>query len=132
MGASTRRIAIPHLSFLALALFALVMPARVLGQEQASQVGDDRLALFAKTYLEVGKARDQIHAELAKVRNKTTEAQEALRVQMREKIAEILQQNGMTEEEFKNITHIVSFDQERREKFEELMTAAANAAPGTT
>ena len=131
MGACMRRIALQSLAFLSLALLGLVAPSHASAQQAAPQVSDESLQTYAKTFIAVGRIRDEIQAELAKVANKTTEAQEALRETLRERIAETLTQNGLTTEEYDRITHLVSFDQDVRTKFDEMVTAAA-ASSGET
>ena len=124
MGASMRRITLQSLPVLALSFLALMAPAGASAQQQP-QVTDEKLQTYAKTFIEVGRIRDEIQAELAKVANKTAAAQEALRVTLRERIGDAIEANGLTSDEYERITHLVSFDQDTRAKFDEMVVTAA-------
>ena len=127
MGASTRRTALQCFPFLVTGLLALVAPSSALGQETPT-VSDERLVTYAETFVEIGRLRDAMQAELARVANKTNQAQERLREELRLQIKEAIEEKGLTVEEYEQITHLISFDQERREKFDELVADAASAS----
>ena len=131
MHCSVRR----HASRLALAGCALVvtgMPARA--QEPA--VSQAQLGAYAGAYVAIGKLRDRFQAELAEAQNKKPEAQQQLRAQLRQEVANVLQQHSLTQEQFDRITWIISTDAAARRSFDRLIgvppPAADSAAADST
>jgi hypothetical protein len=81
---------------------------------------DDILA-FAKASVAVGKERDSTQLRLAMPRNQKVEAQDALRDTLRMKIGEILHHAGLTDEEFRHKTYVVSTDGASRRIFDSVV-----------
>jgi hypothetical protein len=100
-------------------------PARPAGAE----LTDERLALYVKAFLGERKVQDEFDPLLASVRNKQDEAQKLLREQRKERVLAVLTENGLTEQEYAWMTYVVSTNQERREAFEKMLTAAKTATP---
>lgn len=115
---------------LAAALLAMVLPAGAAAQERDAPVTDEALARFARAYVEIGKVRDRIHAELAQTRNKTAEDQERLRRSLREEVAKVVVAHEMTQEEYGRITWLVSVDAGRREVLDSLLAQLTSSGGG--
>ena len=114
---------------LALASFtALSAPAAASAQaaahDHAAQVTmtKDELTAFARVYIAVAKARDSADVQFAAVRNKTEEAQKRVQEQLQTLIASILQQAGMSTEEYRRKTFVVSSVDSLRNAFEETIS----------
>lgn len=117
----------------------LVLPRTLHGQEvaaaapaRAAAVDDGRLGAYAKAFAEVSRIRDEMQARLADPQNKTAEAQVELRESLRTRIAEAIVAAGLTEEEYRRITYVVSVDGERRTAFERMLSEAPTSGPGAS
>jgi hypothetical protein len=122
-----------QLQLLAVVLpLALAVPATVEAQQPPAagraaaggELTDERLTVYVRAFLGERKVQDEFDPQLAAVRNKQDEAQKLLREQRKQAVAKVLADNGMTEQEFAWITYVVSTNQERREAFEKMLTAA--------
>lgn len=100
-------------------------------QAAAPEVNDERLAVYVRAFLAERRVQDEFDPLLAAVRNKQDEIQHELREQRKQAMAKVFTDHGMTEEEFKWITFVVSSNQERREAFERMLEAARNGEPQT-
>jgi hypothetical protein len=121
-----RRGSLPGLTLLAV---ILLMPVALTAQEQHAHVTQDQLTVFAKAYTAISQRRDQAQAEFAAPKNKKTEAQDQLHEKLRLDIAKIIQDHGLTEDQYKRITYAVSTDLELRKSFDLLMGIAPPAPP---
>ncbi len=88
---------------------------------------DAQLTAFAKAFVEVGRVRDSFEAQLAMLKNKTLDHQAELRVQMREKVAEAIQRNGLTAEVYRRVEYSITVDDLRRAAFDQALTALDGA-----
>ena len=100
------------------------VPSSLAAQEQdVPQISEARMRVFATVYVAMGEARDDFHAVLGR----THEAQERdrLRAQLRERIETILAEHEMAQEEFEQITLVVSIDEDQRQTFERILAELA-------
>lgn len=123
-----------QLSFpgVALVVLALALPGVAQAQEPAQapaqkpapaasqplvvpEISEQKMAVYASAYTEIANVRDQYHAEFARTANKTHEIQAELRKKLKEEVAKIIQEKGLTEEEYDRITWVVSVDPKQRE-----------------
>lgn len=84
-------------------------------------IDEARLSAYAKAFTAIGVARDQAHAEMALPKNKTIEEQTALREALHTRIEKVLRDNGLTKEQYRHLTYVLSTDAERRKAFEEIV-----------
>ena len=110
---------------LGVALATLVVTAPCLAQSSpaaqspaASRMARDEVVSFAKLSLSVAQVRDSIQKQLAQPRNKTLQAQQQLRDQMAASIAEVLHHAGVSDEEYRHKTYVVSTDSASRAIFD--------------
>ena len=92
-----------------------------------SSVARDDIVAFAKLSLSVAQVRDSIQKQLAEPRNKTPQAQQQLREQLASGVEEILHHAGMSEEEFRHKTYVVSTDSASRAVFDETIAKMTGA-----
>ena len=92
----------------------------------APAVSDERLAVFVRAFMAERRVQDEFDPLLAAVRNKHDEMQVQLREERKAAMVKVYADHGMTEEEFKLITFVVSSDQVSRVAFEALLEAAKN------
>jgi hypothetical protein len=120
-------------SYLALALMAaLALPVASTAQEQHSHITPEQLATFAKAFSAIAQRRDQAQAELAEPKNKKPEAQDQLHEKLRLDVAKLITDHGLTEEQYRRITYVVSTDAEVRKSFDQLLGIAPPAPPPAT
>ena len=103
----------------------LAAPVSLLIAQAPTQAGSamsrDDIAAFARIHVAVGRARDSVQLQLAEPRNNTTGAQQQLRDQLRSKIDDILRHNGVTGQEFRRKTYVVSTDAAARRTFDSVV-----------
>lgn len=87
----------------------------------------DDIALLAKVQVAIDVAHDSMNLQFAMVGNKKPEAQEALKQKLREQVAEILHHNGMTEDQYKRETFIISTDTVVRRTFDGMVVQLTGA-----
>ena len=116
---------------LALALSSIVIAQPSLAQKtpapQPPSAARDDIVAFAKVSISVAQVRDSIQKQLAQPRNKTPQAQQQLREQLTSGVAEVLHQAGMSEEEFRHKTYLVSTDSASRAIFDETVARMTGA-----
>ena len=103
-------------------LFSLLvgLPCSLAAQEQEiPQIGEDRMTVFVTVHVAIGEARDDFHGELG--RTHEAQEQDRLRAQLRERIEGILEEHEMNQEEFEQITLVISIDEEQRLTFERIL-----------
>lgn len=88
-------------------------------QEEAPAASDDRLALFVQVHIDVVEAREEFNQAIAVTHDDP--GKEELRSEMDERLAEIYESHGMSQEEYQLFTLEISLDQARREEFERLL-----------
>ena len=92
-----------------------------------SSAARDDIVAFAKLSISVAQVRDSIQKELAEPRNKTPQAQQQLREQLASGVEEVLHHAGMSEEEFRHKTYVVSTDSASRSVFDETIAKMTGA-----
>ncbi len=109
-----------HLSLVASILVAAVFAAPSLSAQGGPTLtmSKDEITAFAKVQVAISAAHDSADAQLAAARNKKDNVQTQLQEKLRTQIADILHHNGMTEDEYKRKTFIVSTDQQIRKTFD--------------
>ena len=109
-----------HLSLVASILVAAVFAAPSLSAQAGPSLtmSKDEITAFAKVQVAISAAHDSADAQLAAARNKKDNVQAQLQEKLRTQIADILHHNGMTEDEYKRKTFIVSTDQQIRKTFD--------------
>ncbi len=109
-----------HLSLVASILVAAVFAAPSLSAQAGPSLtmSKDEITAFAKVQVAISAAHDSADAQLAAARNKKDNVQTQLQEKLRTQIADILHHNGMTEDEYKRKTFIVSTDQQIRKTFD--------------
>ncbi len=121
-----RRTTVRHLAFFAL----IAVPARGMqGQAQQAQpqptpamaMPRDDIVAFAKVQIAVAQLRDSAQARLALPRNNKPESQQQLRDELAARIGEVLHHSGMSDEEFRRKTFIVSTDAPSRKMFDSVV-----------
>lgn len=97
------------------------------GGQTASQttaplaLSHDELTAFAKVFVAISKAHDSVDALLAMPRNKTPQAQQQLQDALRGQISEIIQRGGMTADEYRRKTYVLSTDGDTRKMFDKMV-----------
>jgi hypothetical protein len=116
-----RRIILP-------AVLILATPIILAAQQQASSapakapaMNPDDIVAFAKVHVQIAREQDTTQARLALPRNVKVEAQQALRDSLQMKKEEILHHAGMTEQEFRRKTYLVSTDGPSRRIFDSVV-----------
>ncbi len=105
---------------LATTFLLTVGPSSLHGQEEAATgVSDERLVLFVQAHIEVVDAREEFNQAIAVTHDDPGKAE--LRDEMDQRLTEIYESHGMTQEEYELITLEISRDQARREEFERLL-----------
>lgn len=130
------------LVFVGVGLVAIPPPSALYGQDAGQDtlqgagqkaatppIGQQKLTAYARAYLQIGAARGEIQAQFAETGNKTDEAQARLREQLRQRISGILEQHGLTPEEYQRITLLVSVDQAQREAFDQVLATLNEGGP---
>ena len=122
----------PQSKFLAVALTSLIVAVPCVAQKAPapaamSAVARDDIVAFAKLSLSVAQVRDSIQKELAEPRNKTPQAQQQLREQLASGVEQVLHHAGMSEEEFRHKTYVVSTDSASRAVFDETIAKMTGA-----
>jgi len=117
-------------------LAMVVLPASTLAQH-AHGVPLEQLEAYAQAWEAIGKLRDQYQAEAAEPRNKKEEAIVQLQEKLRADVAAVLLENGLTQQQYDQITFAVSTDTATRQALDKILgieppeplPAAAAAAP---
>jgi len=109
-----------HLSLVASILVAAVFAAPSLSAQGGPSLtmSKDEITAFAKVQVAISAVHDSADAQLAASRNKKDNVQTQLQEKLRTQIADILHHSGMTEDEYKRKTFIVSTDQAVRKTFD--------------
>ena len=123
-----------HVAGLAAATLALAAATPCLAQSapaaQASaapRMAHDDVVAFAKLSLSVAQLRDSVQKQLAQPRNKTPQAQQQLRDQLAAGIEEVLHHAGVSDEEYRHKTYLVSTDSASRAVFDETISKLTGA-----
>ena len=116
MTAHPHRIAARSVLFVLAALLTTA-PGTVRGQDAPQPPTEERLEQFARAHIAINEARDEFHGEIARVHDE--EGRRRAREAVDERIAEILAENEMTQEEYDDFILRISLDGELRAAFEE-------------
>jgi hypothetical protein len=89
-------------------------------QQQAAtpRLPSEDVVAFARVSLAVAQVRDSIQKLLAMPRNKTPQAQQQLREQLAAGVEDVLKKAGVSDEEYKRKTYLVSTDSASRAVFD--------------
>ncbi|MDE0473634.1 MAG: hypothetical protein OXI50_03675 [Gammaproteobacteria bacterium] len=122
------RLTVPG-GLLALASLFILGPSTLHAQQEeeapAPAESDERFLLFVQVHIEVVEAREEFNQAIAVVHDDP--GKEELRSEMDQRLAEIYETHGMSEEEYQLFTLEISLDQERREEFERLLEEMGGA-----
>jgi hypothetical protein len=88
----------------------------------AATMSPDELRAFAQVYIAVSKARDSADVQYAALRNKTPQAQAEIQERLQAQIAEILHHAGMSSEDYRRRTYVVSTVDSVRTAFDDLVS----------
>ena len=88
-------------------------------QPEIPKVSEEKLAVFAKTFAQVSATRDEFYARLGRTHDDVGKLE--LRASMDARIAEVIQENGLTFEEYQRLNVVVSTDAEQRAIFDRLL-----------
>jgi len=117
-----RRVSLGVLTAVLLSLGGVTSAAaQATEQKPDSVLSEAQLIAFAKAYVAIGVARDQMHAELALPRNKTNELQRELREKLQKQVEQILKEQNLTQEQFARITYAISTDPAQRKSFDAML-----------
>lgn len=109
-----------------LLLPATAAPLQAQGRAD-SLVNEETLTAFARAYPRIVEAREEFRGRLGRTHNAERAAE--IRREFNEERARILEEHGLTQEEFRRATFAVSTDARRRSAFEAMLGEAAQA-PG--
>ena len=110
----------------ALATTAAAQQPQATSSSFVSLSRNDVVAL-ARVQVAITTAHDSINARLAKSGNKTLKAQRQLQDTLRAQVAEILHHGGLTDQEFRRRTYIVSTDSVTRAVFDSVVVVLTGA-----
>lgn len=116
-----------HWFLLAFAVASSAAAQQSAPQQQAMSLGRDDIAALARAQVAINVARDSMNAKLAKAGNKTAKAQRQLQDTLRAQIAEILHHGGLTDQEFRRRTYLVSTDSATRRIFDSVVVVLTGA-----
>ena len=104
----------------ALALSVAVVPSSLYAQEQApAQVAEAQLRAYAVSYLVIITARDDFQREMGHSHDE--QERDRIRLVLQERLAEILVEQELTQEEYERLTLLISIDGSLRERFDKQM-----------
>lgn len=106
-------------AFCALLTLGILLPGALHAQDGPEPVDEARLVQFARAHLAIAEARDEFHGEVARVHDE--EGRIRAREEVDVRIAEILEDNEMTREEYDGFILSISLDGDLRAAFEEAL-----------
>ena len=109
-------------------LAGVATPAPFSAQDLEIAMDRDRMTEFAWAHVAVNDARDEFHGAVARVHD--PEGRLRAREEVEEAITTILEEAGMTREEYDQITLLISLDGELRTMFEEVMAELEEGTGG--
>lgn len=89
--------------------------------QSSSKLSKEDLTAFAKVQIAIGVAHDSVDAEMALPGNKKNEVQKQLQDKLQTQVDEILHHAGMTEQDYRAKTFVVSTDPDARKSFDEIV-----------
>lgn len=111
---------------LSLALVAMAAPGTLNAQE-IPPPDRERLEVFTKAFIEIAEVRERMYAELARTHD--PEGKERVREELDREVEEVLEAHGMPNEEYEEITFLVSADAAYQEAFEATLQALRDGTP---
>jgi hypothetical protein len=103
-------------------------PVSISAQDLEIAMDRDRMTEFALAHVAVNDARDEFHGAVARVHD--PEGRLRAREEVEEAITTILEEVGMTREDYDQITLLISLDGELRTMFEEVMAELEEGTGG--
>jgi hypothetical protein len=109
--------------FLIAFCFGAITPRATQAQDQRADttINEARLTAYARAFAAIALVRDSAHVALALPRNKTDEIQRELRDKLHKDIDQILKAQGITAEQYAQITYVIATDDTRRKSFEGIL-----------
>ncbi len=100
---------------------AFAAPEGVHAQQAQEEVeipefSDEMLEVLTQAHLEIEEIRDQLHEDMAEWHDNTR--RQEVRAEADERLAAVLEEHGITEEEYELFIYAISIDAERREAYE--------------
>ncbi len=102
---------------------ALAGAAPAAGQADERPLDRERMTQYARAHGALNDARDEFHGKVGRVHDE--QGRERARVEMEEQIAEALAAHELTQEEYDEITLLISLDGDARALFEEILAELA-------
>ena len=103
-------------------------PVSISAQDLEIAMDRDRMTEFALAHVAANDARDEFHGAVARVHD--PEGRLRAREEVEEAITTILEEVGMTREDYDQITLLISLDGELRTMFEEVMAELEGGTGG--
>ena len=97
------------------------------GAPAALPLTREQIAALAKAHTAIIAAQDTSNTRLAKAGNKTDQAQQELKDKFQARVAELLQMNGLTMQQYQRGTFLVSTDTAVRRVFDSVVVAVTGA-----
>ncbi len=118
-----RRAMETGITLVVLVLMGVLLPTS--SQAQDTEIGRDRMTQFARAHISLDAARDEFHGKVGRVHDE--DGRTRARAEMVAQIAQILEEQDMTQEQYDEITLIISLDGDARALFEEVSAELATA-----
>ena len=109
----------PGVALFALLAVLALLPGVAAAQDTTQPMDRERLTQFAAAHLAINEARDEFHGQVARVHDE--EGRRRAREEVDERIAGILEEHEMTQEEYDEFILLISLDGELRTAFEEIV-----------
>jgi len=106
-----------------LALLAVVMVPAPASAQATEELDRERMTQFARAHVAINAARDEFHGKVARVHDE--EGRRRAREEVEAQIAEVLEAQEMTKEQYDDITLRISLDGELRTMFDEILAELA-------
>lgn len=112
-----------------LAVATALVPSSAQAQADEVELDRERVTQYARAHIGLNEARDEFHGKVGRVHDE--EGRRRAREELEAAVAEVLSEQEMTQEEYDEITLIISLDGEIRTMFEEILEALAEEGIGT-
>lgn len=96
-------------------------------QQAAPTMAKEDITAFARLQVAIGKVQDSAQAQLAQPRNKTKQMQDQLREKLRTDVEQTIHRAGLSDEEFRRRTYLVSTNPELRKSFDAAISEITGA-----
>ena len=118
-GARPRRNVTAGRALAVMAILASVVPNAVNGQQGLPAPEPEQLMAFARAHVAINDARDAFHAEIGRTHEE--QARQRARADFEARVAGILLEHDLTQEEYDRLILLVSLDGEIRAAFEAIL-----------